>query len=86
MNQLGALMLVNSHDAKTHFSKLISQALKGDEVIIARNGKPVIRLTPYAKEKQTRKGGQLLGLIKISKDFDAPLPDEMLSAFSGEQK
>lgn len=79
-------MLVNIHDAKTHFSKFINQALKGDEVIIARDGKPLIRLVPYTEEPQIRKGGQFQGLIQISDDFDAPLPQEILKQFYGDEK
>lgn len=74
--------IVNMHDAKTNFSKLINQALKGEEVIIARAGEPLIKLVPYKKEAlPQRKGGQLKGLIKISKDFDEPLPQEYLDKF-----
>lgn len=79
-------MLINIHDAKTHFSKLINQALKGEEIIIARDGKPLIRLMPYNQEPLVRKGGQLKGLITISDDFDAPLPDELLKQFYGDEK
>jgi prevent-host-death family protein len=79
-------MLVNIHDAKTHFSKFIKQALKGDEVIIARDGKPLIRLVPYTEEPQIRKGGQFQGLIQMSEDFDAPLPQEVLKQFYGDEK
>jgi prevent-host-death family protein len=79
-------MLVNIHDAKTHFSRFINQALKGDEIIIARDGKPLIRLVPYTEEPEVRKGGQFKGLIQISDDFDAPLPDEILKQFYGEEK
>jgi prevent-host-death family protein len=79
-------MLVNIHDAKTHFSKFIEQALKGDEVIIARGGKPLVRLVPYTEEPQIRRGGQFKGLIQISADFDAPLPEEMLKLFYGDEK
>lgn len=79
-------MLVNIHDAKTHFSKLVNQVLKGEEIIIARGGKPLIRLTPYTEEPQTRRGGQFRGLINISEDFDAPLPEDMLKQFYGDEK
>lgn len=75
--------IVNIHEAKTHFSKLINQALKGEEIIIARGNVPVIRLVPYEKELTPRKGGQLKGLINISPDFDDPLPPEYLSLFYG---
>lgn len=79
-------MQVNIHDAKTHFSKLINQTLTGEDVIIARDGKPVVRLVPYTKEVEIRRGGQFKGLIHISDDFDAPLPDELLKQFYGDEK
>ncbi len=79
-------MLINIYDAKTRFSKLINQALKGDEIIIARDGKPLVRLVPYTEEPQVRKGGQLKGLMQISEDFDAPLPDDLLKLFYGNDK
>lgn len=79
-------MLVNIHDAKTHFSKLVNQALQGSEVIIARSGKPLVRLVPYTEELQVRRGGQFKGLIHISDDFDALLPEEALKEFYGDEK
>lgn len=79
-------MLVNIHDAKTHFSRLIKQALQGNEIIIASGGKPLIRLVPYEQETEIRHGGQFKGLIEISDDFDAPLPDEILKQFYEDQK
>jgi prevent-host-death family protein len=79
-------MLFNIHEAKTNFSKLINQALNGEEVIIARGGKPLIHLVPYTEEKTMRQGGQLKGLMQVRDDFDAPLPDELLKLFHEEQK
>ncbi len=74
-------MLVNIHDAKTHFSKLINQTLNGEEIIIAKGGKPLVRLVPYSKEPEVRHGGQFRGLMEISDDFDESLPDELLKLF-----
>jgi len=79
-------MFVNIHEAKTHFSRLVNQALKGEEVIITRGGTPLIRLVPYTKEIQFRHGGQFKGIIEISDDFDAPLPQEILNQFYGNEK
>jgi prevent-host-death family protein len=79
-------MLVNIHEAKTHFSRFINRVLKGEDIIIARDGKPLIRLVPYAEETQIRKGGQLKGLMQMSDDFDAPLPDDILKQFYGDDK
>lgn len=74
-------MLINIHDAKTHFSKLINQALAGEEIIIARGGRPLIKLTPYTAELPIRQGGQLKDIIQIADDFDAPLPATLLEEF-----
>lgn len=71
---------VNIHEAKTHFSKLVDFAMQGEEIIIAKSGKPVARLCPI-KEKRKRQFGLLKGKIKIPKDFDAPLPLEVLEEF-----
>lgn len=79
-------MLVNIHDAKTHFSKLINQVLGGDDVIIAKSGKPIARLIPYSTESTRRRGGQLRGLITIGDDFNEPLPDDLLKLFYGDDK
>jgi prevent-host-death family protein len=77
------MTIVNIHKAKTHFSKLIDAVLSGEEIIIAKAGKPAAKLVPIAPQKPKRKPGALKGKIKISKDFDAPLPNEILDAFEG---
>ena len=66
-------MAVNIHHAKTHLSKLIAQAENGEEVIIARNGKPVVKLVPVA-EKPRKRGllGCAIGKMWISDDFNSP--------------
>lgn len=74
-------MLVNINDTKTDFVKWIKKALKGEEIIIARDGKPLVQLVPYTEKKETRRGGQLKGLIEISDDFDTPLPKELFKQF-----
>ena len=74
----------NIHDAKTQFSKLIEAVSQGEEIIIAKAGKPAARLVPIqAKKPLVRKPGSLKGKIKIAEDFDAPLPNEIQSAFEG---
>ncbi len=74
---------VNMHDAKTNFSKLVDAAANGEEIIIAKAGKPVARLGPLEKAKPLRRIGGLKGQIRIADDFDAPLPEELLAAFEG---
>jgi len=73
----------NIHEAKTQFSKLINDALAGQEIIIAKADLPLVKLVPIQIEK-TKRIGAFKGKIKISNDFDAPLPDEILKGFYGE--
>jgi prevent-host-death family protein len=72
---------VNVHQAKTHLSRLLGRVEAGEEVVIARAGKPVARLIPYGKPRVARTLGLDAGLVKIAPDFDAPLPEEVLSDF-----
>lgn len=76
---------VNIFEAKTNLSKLIEQVERGGEVIIARAGKPVARLTRLepAKKKPIR-FGLMKGEIWVADDFDDPLPDEVLAEFEGD--
>lgn len=73
----------NIHDAKTHFSKLVDAAMQGETIIIAKAGKPAAMLTPITKKTPKRKFGVLKGKVRIASDFDAPLPDHLLSDFEG---
>lgn len=73
---------VNIYDAKTAFSKLIKKAIAGEEVIIARSGKPVAKLVPFQKPCRDRVPGSAVGKIVISEDFEAPLPDDLIEAFN----
>lgn len=74
-------MVINVHEAKTHFSRLLERAVAGEEIIVARNGTPLVRLTPVAAPEAGRTAGLSKGEIKISEDFDAPLPEELLDGF-----
>jgi len=74
---------VNIHQAKTQFSRLVDMAANGKEIIIAKSGKPVARLIPYASHTESRRLGQLRGKIKIRKNFDATLPSQVLNEFEG---
>ena len=71
---------INIHEAKTHLSRLIEQTISGDEIVIAKHGKPVARLIPYRNTVKKRTPGSLRGAIKIAGDFDAPLPDDIAEA------
>jgi prevent-host-death family protein len=73
-------MMVNVHEAKTHLSKLLARVAAGEEIIVARGGKPVARLVPYREERSPRRSGRLKGAIVIAPDFDQT-PDELIDAF-----
>ena len=76
------MQTINIHAAKTHFSRLVEQAAAGEEIIIAKAGKPICRLVPLAPErKERRKLGIAAGEWVVPDDFDAPLPDDVLDAF-----
>jgi prevent-host-death family protein len=74
---------VNIHAAKTHLSRLVEQAASGDEIVIAKAGKPVAKLGPLSSARRTkRRLGLLTGRLNVPDDFDAPLPPEVLDAFA----
>ena len=75
------MQTINIHDAKTNFSKLIDAVSRGDEIVIAKAGKPAARLVPVRSKKMLRKPGALKGKIRIAADFDAPLDDDVLATF-----
>jgi prevent-host-death family protein len=77
------MTVVNIYDAKTRLSKLVEEAASGNDVVIARGGKPVARLTRLDAPKRKLKFGILKGKIKFSEDFDAPLPSDILAQFAG---
>ncbi|MDX8381681.1 MAG: type II toxin-antitoxin system Phd/YefM family antitoxin [Ghiorsea sp.] len=66
---------INIHEAKTNLSKLIQEALAGEEVIIAKGNKPVVKLVPLNPQKTKRQLGTAKGKITMTDDFDAPLDD-----------
>lgn len=74
---------VNIHAAKTQLSRLVDAAAAGEEIIIAKAGKPVARLVPLADRRGKRKLGMLAGELRVPEDFNAPLPDEILDTFEG---
>lgn len=74
---------VNIHQAKTQFSRLVDLAAGGEEIIIAKAGKAVARLVPYQPKGVVRRPGAMRGKIKIKKNFDGPLPKELLASFEG---
>lgn len=79
------MKVTNIHEAKTHFSKLVERAAAGEEIVIGKAGKPVVRLVPYRESVNLpkRKPGGWKGKIWISPDFDAPDP-EIEKLFNGD--
>ncbi len=76
------MKIINMHQAKTQLSKLVNEALDGEEVIIAKSGKPVVKLVPY-KFAESRKPGQFKGKINIPDNFNELSP-EILKLFYGD--
>jgi prevent-host-death family protein len=74
---------VNIHEAKTRLSQLVERVESGEEIVIARAGRPVARLAPLAPRAGRRKLGLLDGRFRIPDDFNAPLPEKLLQAFYG---
>jgi prevent-host-death family protein len=72
---------INIHAAKTHFSTLVEEVAAGGEIIIAKAGKPMARLVPLETKNLRTTLGMLKGKIRVSDDFDAPLPPEILRGF-----
>ena len=71
--------IVNVHEAKTQFSKLLERAHAGEEIILAKAGRPYARLVPLPPEPQGRAPGRLKG--RVGPEFFAPLPEEELEAW-----
>lgn len=76
------MSVFNIHEAKTHLSRLLDRVAQGEEVIIAKSGRPVAKLVRVTAEP--RRPGRLKGRIRIGPDFEEPLPEEILAVFRGE--
>jgi prevent-host-death family protein len=72
---------VNIYEAKTNLSRLVERAAQGEEIVIAKAGKPKAKLVPYRSQKKRGGGANLLGITFIAEDFDDPLPPEVQAAF-----
>ncbi len=72
-------LIVNVHEAKTHFSRLLEQVHGGEEIIVAKAGRPYARLVPLAPESNRRQPGRLAG--RVGDEFFQPLPAEELDAW-----
>jgi prevent-host-death family protein len=76
---------VNIHEAKSQLSRLLEEAAAGEEIVIARAGKPIAKLVPITPDLSPRKLGTMRGKIWLADDFDAPLPPEALVGFMDDE-
>lgn len=76
--------MVNVYEAKTHLSRLLERVAEGEEVVIARAGRPVARLVPIDRRNKPRVPGAWRGQVRIAEDFDV-LPEELAAAFRGDR-
>jgi prevent-host-death family protein len=82
--QIGHLDAVNVHEAKTHLSRLLERVERGEEIVIARAGKPVAKLVPIETVVRRRPMGLYKDQIRMSEDFDEPLPWQVFPGFPHE--
>lgn len=71
----------NIHEAKTNLSRIIEQACEGEDIVIARAGKPVVRLVPIEPRPSRRRFGALRGKATVDQRFFEPLPDDELRSW-----
>lgn len=72
---------VNIHEAKTHLSRLIERVVRGEEITLAKAGRPVAKIVPLVPRLDRRTPGSARGKISVAPDFDAPLPKELQKTF-----
>ena len=76
------MLVINIHEAKTHLSRLVERAAKGEEIIIGKAGKPMAKLVPCRSALESREPGYWRGRVRIAPDFDE-LPEDIAAAFRG---
>ena len=73
---------VNIHEAKTHLSRLVQRVVNGEDIVIARSGKPLVRMVPVSGViKSKRMPGTAIGQVEIAPNFDGPLPSDLQEHF-----
>lgn len=76
-----SMVIVNIHEAKTQLSKLVDQAARGETVVIARAGKPLVRVTALDSPAEPKRLGFMAGEIEVPDDFDTMGSDEIAALF-----
>jgi prevent-host-death family protein len=76
---------VSLYEAKTRLSRLVDRAAAGEEIIIAKSGRPRARLVPLEDTRPLRVPGRGKGRWQVKKNFDTPLPDDLMDGFEGSQ-
>jgi prevent-host-death family protein len=76
-------IIFNLSQAKASLSRLVDRASNGEEIILSKAGKPLAKLVPFHRSPEPRQPGGWEGQMRISEDFDAPLPPELQEAFEG---
>jgi len=76
-----AELVFNLYEAKSSLSRLVDRAAAGEEIVIAKAGRPQAKLVPMAKANKLRQPGGWEGRVEMSDDFDDPLPEPLLDAF-----
>ena len=77
---------MNIHQAKTELSKLVERVEAGEQIVIARAGKPAAKLVPLNKARGRRRLGLLNGKFRIPEDFNAPLSESIINSFEGKKR
>ncbi len=78
---MGSDTIVNIHEAKTHLSRLVERAAKGESVVIARAGRPMVRMTAVDVPRAPRRLGFLIGQIEVPADFNEMSAEAIADAF-----
>ena len=76
---------VNIQEAKTHLSRLVEEAVAGEEIVIAKAGRPYVKLVPFQSERTPRKLGAWKGRVWIARDFD-DTPEDVVRLFEGDSE
>ena len=77
------MTIVDVHAAKTHLSRLIEHACAGEEIVMARDNRPVVRLVPIEQRGPRKQFGSMQGMVAIGPEFFEPLPPQELDGWEG---